>query len=373
MVLNDRKKQILKSIVDAYIDSGEPVGSKYLTTYGNISLSPATIRNEMSELEEMGYLDKPHTSAGRVPSSSAYRLYVDELMENYRLTIDELNVINELMRYKASELDKIITQAGKVISDLTHCVTLSFTQEHGGSVIARFDAVYIDENGFLLVMISGRSSVHSEHIKTECRLTPEGVALLKDVLNESLAGVPMEQVTMPLMMKMEERAGHLAPLIHPIVRAVFNCTHAEADEGIHVNGLSNLLAYPEFSDVEKLRSIIDVFDKQKEDIRRLLTDSPPDVKADETAPNPHEVIPFKDSSGMKVYIGGENDGSALADTSLVFCTVPVGSTESVIGILGPKRMDYKKVVSTLRQFAESIGRTIESNGNQQHTEDIDES
>lgn len=367
MALSDRKKQILKSVIDAYIDSGEPVGSKYLTAYGNISLSPATIRNEMSELEEMGYLDKPHTSAGRIPSSSAYRLYVDELMENYRLTMEELSVINELAHFKASELDRIITQAGKVMSDLTHCVTLSFTKEHGGDVISRFDTVYVDESSFLLVMISGEKSVRSEHIRTDCFITEQAVVLLKDILNENLAGVTIEQVTMPLIMKMEAAAGHLAPIINPIIRVAFSCSDPSVggDGTIKINGLSNLLEYPEFSDLGKLRSIIDVFDKRKEYIKDLLTApaqrEPEGGASSENGAGNGELVPMQTDSGMKIYIGDDAGGSALSDTSLVFCTVPTGSTESVIGILGPKRMDYRKVVSTLRQFTESIGKALEQN------------
>lgn len=364
MALNERKKQILKSIVDAYIDSGEPVGSKYLTSYGNISLSPATIRNEMSELEEMGYLDKPHTSAGRVPSSSAYRLYVDELMENYRLTMEELDVINELAHCKVSELDKIINQAGKVMSDLTHCVTLSFTKDQGSEqgAFSRFETVYVDDASFLLVMIPcGKGKVRSEHIRTEYFLTEDSLTLIKNILNENLAFLSIDQVTMPIIMKMESAAGRLAPLISPIIRTVFAESSTEPDTGVKVNGLSNLLAYPEFSDVEKLRSIMDVFDKRKGYIRELLTS--PDVPSDEKGDALSGLVPLETGSGMKIYIGDEESSSALSDTSLVLCTVPVGNTESVIGILGPKRMDYKKAVSALRQFAESIGKA-QNDGNE---------
>ena len=367
MVLNDRKKQILKSVVDAYIASGEPVGSKYLTSHGNISLSPATIRNEMSELEEMGYLDKPHTSAGRVPSSNAYRLYVDELMENYRLTMEELTVINELAHFKAAELDKIITQASKVMSELTQGVTLSVTKEQTENTISRFETVFVDESNFLLVMISGTKNVRSQQIKTDCFLTEESLVLIKRILNENLTGIGIERVTMPLIMKMEQEAGRLAPIINPMIRAIFNCTQPENDGTIKIDGISNLLAYPEFSDVEKLKSIMDIFDKKKGYIKNLLTS--PDILSDENG-GKGALVPA--GNGMKIYIGDEAESSALADTSLVFCTLPVGGSESVIGILGPKRMDYKKVVSTLRQFSESIGRAMDNSGEIQSTEDINE-
>ncbi|MBR5528703.1 MAG: heat-inducible transcription repressor HrcA [Clostridia bacterium] len=365
MELSDRKKRILKSIIDAYIDSGEPVGSKFLTSYGNISLSPATIRNEMSELENMGYLDKPHTSAGRVPSSSAYRLYVDELMENYRLTMEELNVINELMHFKASELDKIITQAGKVMSELTQCVTLSFTRENGADTISRFDTVFVDETSFLLVMISGTKQVRSEHVKTEYYINDEALCAIRRVLNENLTGITLENVTMPLIMKMEAEAGRLAPLINPIIRIAFSCFETEGDGSVKISGLSNLLSYPEFSDVEKLRSLMDMFDKKKGYLKNLLS-SPDPQNAENLG-----LVPQDFGSDMKIYIGNEHDGTAFSDTGMVFCTVPMGNTQSVIGILGPKRMDYRKAVSALRVLAENMEKTagIENN---QNTEDINE-
>lgn len=371
MQLNDRKKQILKSVVDAYIASGEPVGSKFLTAHSNISLSPATIRNEMSELEEMGYLDKPHTSAGRVPSSNAYRLYVDELMGSYRLTMEELGVINELMHYKMSELDKIITQAGKVMSDLTHCVTLSYTKEKRQDTVSRFDTVFIDEKSFLLVVIQNSGKVKSEHMSADCYITPAALSNLKDVLNEYFTDISLEEITMPHIMKAESGAANLAPLINPIIRVAFSCDSARDESGVKINGISNLLEYPEFSDVEKLRKIMNVFDKKDGYIKELLTsaDSP------EFTDNGTGLVPFETESGVKVYIGDENSSSALSGASIIFCSVPTGDTESVIGILGPKRMDYKKAVSALKQFSQTIGKAMEENGIKKEinlTEDIND-
>lgn len=367
MELNDRKKQILKSVIDAYIASGEPVGSKYLTAYGNISLSPATIRNEMSELEEMGYLDKPHTSAGRVPSGSAYRLYVDELMESYRLTMEELGVINELMHFKMTELDKIIGKASKVMSDMTHYVTLSFTKEpDGGSVeaVRRFETVLVDSNSFLLVMIPVSGGVRSEHVKTECFLTEEDMVDIKNVLNENLAFLTPEQVSVPLIMKTEREAGRLAPLISPIIRVAYRYAERNGDGSVHVDGLSNLLNYPELSEPERLRSIMEVFDKKAAELKHLLTEPEPSQKAK----NISDLVPLEVGDGMRVYIGDESGRSALSDTSLVLCSFPVGNTEAVIGVLGPKRMDYRKVVSTLRQFSRSIEKTIERQEENQESE-----
>jgi heat-inducible transcriptional repressor len=283
-------------------------------------------------------------------------------MENYRLTMEELDIINELAHCKVSELDKIINRAGKVMSDLTHCVTLSFTKDGNGSgrCFSRFDTVFVDNSSFLLVMIpEGRGKVRSEHIRTEYFLSEDSLTLIKNILNENLAFLSIEQVTMPVIMKMESAAGRLAPLISSIIRTVFSESASDADGNVKVEGLSNLLAYPEFSNVEKLRSIMDVFDKKKGYIKQLLTG--PDI-IDDTSENITGLVPMETSSGVKIYIGDEEGSSALSDTSLILCTVPVGNTESVIGILGPKRMDYKKAVSALRQFAESIEKA-QTDGN----------
>lgn len=369
MELNERKKQILKSVIDAYIASGEPVGSKFLTSYGNISLSPATIRNEMSELEEMGYLDKPHTSAGRVPSSSAYRLYVDELMENYRLTMEEISVINDLMRFKMGELDKIITKASKIMSDMTHYVSLAFTRDSGEEqpdTVSRFDAVWVTSSSFLLVMILSSGKVRSELIKTDCFLTEDSPAQMKEVLNRYLTGLVPEQVTVPLLMKMEQQAGRLAPLIHAVVRVVFSSAGQESDDGVHIDGLSNLLNYPELSEPKRLRSIMDVFDRRTGDLKRLLADPSSSGNTPGSLPG---MVPLEARDGMRVYIGDESSHAALSDTSLVLCTFPVGNTEAAIGVLGPKRMNYQKVVSTLRQFTHSIEKTIEQNDEKRATEE----
>ncbi len=357
MELSDRKKQILKSVIDAYIDSGEPVGSKYLTASTNISLSSATIRNEMSELEEMGYLDKPHTSAGRVPSSMAYRLYVDELMESYRLTIEELNVINELMKFKSGELDKIISRAGKIMSDLTGCVTLAVTESQSAGKIRRFDTVPVDASSFLLVIITSDGEARSEHIKTESYISDISLSSLKCALNDNLTGLTLDEITMPIIMKAELEAGELSSLINPIIRLAFSCAENDSEGNVKISGISNLLAYPEFSDVEKLKSIMDVFDKKKGYIRNLLTDSA-QAHSESGEESEERMRPFNTESGLKVYIGDESTSSALSDTSLVFCTLPMGGSEAVIGILGPKRMDYRKVVSTLKQFTRSIERAM---------------
>lgn len=347
MELNERKRLILKSIIDAYIDSGEPIGSKFLSSHINIPLSPATIRNEMSELEDLGYLDKPHTSAGRIPSSSAYRLYVNQLMESYRLTIDEINTINNIMQFKLSELDKIISRANKIMSDVTHCVALSLTESPARDTVSRFDAVSINTSGFLLVIITSGGDIKSEHVNTPYNISGKSLEEIKNALNKNLTGILLEDISISTIIKLEQDLGMFAPLANPLVHIIYNSFNKDSEKTVNIDGLANLLSYPEFSDIDKLRSIINVFDHHRDYIKDLLTCS---AKKD-NFPIP---APIDAGSGLKIYIGDDENSSVLSDTSLVFCTIPVGNTDAVIGILGPKRMDYKKAVSTLKKFTENI-------------------
>ncbi len=346
--LNERKKQILKSIIDAYIDSGEPIGSKYLTQYGQISLSPATIRNEMSELEEMGFLDKPHTSAGRVPSNAAYKIYVDKLMESYRLTCEELDLLNDLVRFKMDELDKIVGKAGKIMSGLTNYATVTMTTVSKQNKFSRFDALLIDSQSFLLVMISAESTIKTRHVYTDYHLDQAAIEVIKLALNKNLTDIPLDSVSLPVIMKTEEDMGRYRALVTPVLRICYEAISEETGGAVKIDGLTNLLSYHEFSDVSKVRELMRLFEEKKDYINNLLS-SPADV--DTTDENHNK---------LKVYIGDETTIPALSDTSMVFCSVPMGSQNAIIGILGPKRMDYKKVFSSLRQFASNMEKVIDS-------------
>ncbi|MBP3579998.1 MAG: heat-inducible transcription repressor HrcA, partial [Clostridia bacterium] len=213
MDLNERKMQILKSIVDEYISKGEPVGSKHLVEYGKMSLSPATIRNEMSELEEMGYLDKPHTSAGRIPSNAAYRIYVEQLMENYRLNVEELNLLNELTRFKMDETDKLVEKAAKVISEITNCAAMALMTGSKKHVVKRFDTLLIDEKSFVLVMVMPDDTIKTQHLRTQLIIDEQAVKCIKDALNSHLSLISLDDVSLPLMIKLEKDFGRYSPLV----------------------------------------------------------------------------------------------------------------------------------------------------------------
>ena len=339
MDLNERKMQILKSIVDEYISKGEPVGSKHLVEYGKMSLSPATIRNEMSELEEMGYLDKPHTSAGRIPSNAAYRIYVEQLMENYRLNVEELNLLNELTRFKMDETDKLVEKAAKVISEITNCAAMALMTGSKKHVVKRFDTLLIDEKSFVLVMVMPDDTIKTQHLRTQLIIDEQAVKCIKDALNSHLSLISLDDVSLPLMIKLEKDFGRYSPLVTDVVRTAYEAVCEVKDESVKIDGITNLLSYPEFTDVNKVKNILSLVEKEQNKIKEFLE------------PDGDEKI----GKSLKVYIGDESPVEELSDTSVVFCSLPVGNGQNaVLGILGPKRMDYKKVISALHGLADTI-------------------
>jgi len=341
MDLNERKMRILKSIIDEYIDKGEPVGSKHLVEYGNISLSPATIRNEMSELEEMGYLDKPHTSAGRIPSNAAYRIYVEQLMENYRLNVEELSLLNELSRFKMEKMDKLVSRVGRVISEITNCASVAMMTSPKKHMVSRYDVVLIDEHGFLLVMVLPDGSVKSEHIRTELVVDEKAVLSIKLALNELLCEVSLSEVALPTMLELEKRFGRYASLVSIVVRTAYESVCDIKTEDVKIDGITNLLSYPEFKDVGKVKNLLSLVEEKHDSIKSIFSNN---VESDDKQ--------------FKVYIGDENNIEELSDTSVVYCSMPVGNGQNaVIGIIGPKRMDYRKVIGALKSLSETLGNS----------------
>jgi len=343
MELNERKLRILKSIIDEYIDSGEPVGSKYLMQHGNFSLSPATIRNEMSDLEDMGYLDKTHVSSGRVPSSNAYRLYVDELMRDYKSSEEQLELLNELTRFKTDEMDKIITKARKIMSRVTNYATITVEQGSEEGVVKRFDTLLIDNTGMLLVMIMPDGTVNTKHINTGMPISAADVARIRDALNFSLAEKSLGNVSLPDIMRLEEMFGELKSLVNPLLRIAYEAAAGQTGQSVEVDGITNLLSYPEFKDVERVKDLLGLLEPEG------------GIK---------DIIPASSVSSdnrLKVYIGDDSDGSKLSDASIVFCKVPIGKKNTVFGILGPKRMDYRRAADALTSLAQTM-KNMTDNG-----------
>lgn len=333
MELSERKKQILKQVCDAYISGGEPVGSKYLTQHGDFNLSSATIRNEMAELERMGFLEQPHTSAGRVPSTLGYRTYIAMLMENYRLSLEEVQTINELLDFKLGELGHIMEEASRVISELTNYTAVTMLK-NSGVTVSRYEGVLIDEQSFLVVMICDDGEICNSHIRLDVPIDETVMKRIIAVLNSHLTGVPFDTVSFQLLLELEEEMGEYAPLVKPVLRSLCASMNVESKEEIHYGGITKLLSYPEFFNVQKARGVLEAFERKKEFIDRVLGQTTDDVN---------------------VFFGDESSDPMLPDSSFVFVPIKSGDrTIGGIGVIGPRRMDYKKVIASLRYFADGL-------------------
>ncbi len=336
--LSDRKKRILKSLIDEYIRSGEPVGSKYISGALPDSVSSATVRNEMSEMTELGYLDKPHTSAGRVPTAKALKTYVDGLMEEYKLSLEELELLNELLEYKVGEFGKLLSQAARALSAITNYTAISVLKPAALSAES-FRAVTVDDESFLLLMKCTDGQVMTRTVKAS-QSDELLLKALEKALNGCLTGLTAEQVTLPVILRLEESAAEAKALVSPTLRAVYDMLGAEAEEDVQVEGITKLLSYPEFFDVSKAKQVLGVLEQKHALVSRLTGGE---------AGKPNLVM--------------SGEGLESTDASVVYYPIIAGGkTVGAIGVIGPKRMDYKKVIASLEYFATGLSEEMNSKG-----------
>ena len=337
--LNDRKKQILQAIIDAHIKGGEPVGSKYLTEEANIPFSSATIRNDMADLEEMGLLVSPHHSSGRVPSEKGYKYYVQSLMQRYQMTLDDIDKLNRLTRQKMSELDRIIDAAGMLMSSLTNYTAMTFKGASSDILILSFRTMYMSSRMFLLIMVNNRDKAETRHINTDFDIDEQILLKLEKVLNKYVAGVSAQNITLPMIVEMEREMGEDgAPLINQAIKCIYELEEISGGN-LKFDGVNKLLQYPEYSDPDKIRGILGMIEEHKEEIIDVVSKANPD----ETA----------------VVIGSDMQSEAAKNSSLIFRPIKIGGkVVGAIGLIGPTRMDYSKVISTVDYVTESIEKMM---------------
>ena len=334
MELTERKKQILRAIVDSYIRTAEPVGSKTISQMPGMDFSPATIRNEMADLTTMGLLEQPHTSAGRVPSAAGYRLYVDELMQNYRLSMDETKTINQAMEVKMQEVDKMISQVGKLVSKMTDLPAYAVAARSSQRTVKRFDLILAEAGSFILVVMLSDNQVQNKLIRLPLDVSQEDLRLLSAVLNASLTELTADEITPELLAKVTRSAAGAASLVPVIVDytvELLKKTHSE----VYMTGQAKLLGQPEYHDVEKAQEVLTSLDE--------------DVISN---------LPATLSSGTtQILVGPENVAKELKDSSVVITKFDIGDgMQGMIGVVGPTRMDYAKITARLSYFAENLGR-----------------
>ena len=346
--LSDRKKMILKAIIDAHIENGEPVGSKYLTQGGKFSYSSATIRNEMAELEAMGYLEQPHTSAGRVPSEAGYRFYVDSLVERYRMTQTEAETLKAQLREKQAEIDSILDTAMRLAASMTNYTAIAVRPRIASMTVKKFELVPVDDTSMVLVMVTAGGAVRTQNIVSQRPVTDEALKKLANLMNIRLAGLTGDQFTLPILMEIENAMGEYAFLVDPVVKSVCQTISGTAKGDIKIDGVDRLLSYPEFYDIGRLKDMLAMFERKDELLQLVSGECAPMMPAGQT-----------DEDGVHVYIGSENPVIIMDNSSLVFKPVKKdGRTVGAIGIIGPTRMNYQKVISMIDNITNSISDVL---------------
>lgn len=339
MELSERKRRILRAIIDSYIQSAEPVGSKAIASMPGMDVSSATIRNEMADLTELGYLEQPHTSAGRIPSPAGYRLYVNELMEGYRLSIDETQSLNQAMELKLQEFDKVMSQVGKMVSKLTNLPAYTVARAATQTTVKHFEILSADTGSFILVVLTSTEVVKNKLIKLPLNVTEQDLKLLSAVLNASLTDLAAEAITPEILSKIGKSAGAAASLVPVIVDYTVQVLQEQLQSEVHLTGQMKLLGQPEYHDVEKAQEVLATLDE--------------DVIANLPAPTDGPV---------QILVGPENIARELKDTSVVMTRFDIGDgMQGMIGVVGPTRMDYARVTARLSYFAEGLGRMFGKN------------
>ena len=337
MELTERKKRILRAIVETYIATAEPVGSKAVAELAGLDVSTATIRNEMADLTELGLLEQPHTSAGRIPSAAGYRLYVNELMDRQQLTIQETQRINEALNLKMEELDRVIDRAGKVLSQLSDYPVFTVAAAKERVTVKRFDLLMVEENAFIAVVMTDNSIVKNKLIHLPDQLSDTQLQLLSAVLNSSFVGLTRDEMEETLD-KMET---HTAPgafeLISLVVEFAIEILDDQGRRKVRTAGITHLLEHPEYRSLDKAKPLMNYLSEENEASRLPMN--------------------LSDGKNMNILIGPENVSDALKDTSVVMASYDIGDNmKGVIGVVGPTRMDYAKVTARLSYFADSLTR-----------------
>ena len=336
MELTERKKKVLRSVVDLYIRTAEPVGSKAITELPDMKYSSATIRNEMADLTAMGYLEQPHTSAGRIPSAAGYRLYVDELMLDYRLSMDETNSITSAIEEKMQKVDKLVEKVAKLVSQATDLPAISVASRYGGATVKRFELILAGQGSVILVVMLTDDQVLNKLIKLPVNVTEADLKILSAVLNATMTNLTAEEFSPELLERVMGSAGEAASLVPVIMEFTADTLSRQGSTNMAVAGQMRLLGQPEYRDVDKAQKLMSSLDED------ALANLP---------------AVMQNANGTKVLVGPEHVAQELKDTSVVMTKFDIGDgMQGMIGVVGPTRMDYAKVTARLSYFAESLSK-----------------
>lgn len=335
MQLDERKSKILQAIIRNYLETGEPVGSRTISKFSDLNLSSATIRNEMADLEEMGYILQPHTSAGRIPSDKGYRLYVDAMMEVREKEVVEMK---EMLLEKQDKMEVLLKNVVKLLAQNTNYATMISAPSLNRNKVKFIQLSRMDKNQILAVIVVGGNVIKNHILSVTNPLSDETILKLNILLNTHLNGLSIEEINLGMISAMKLQAGSHSDIVSEVIDAVAEAIQADEDLEIYTSGANNILRYPELADHQKARELLNTFEE-----KQMLSELVQEALADEG------------NTGIQVYIGNESPIQSMRDCSVVTATYELDEgMRGTIGIIGPKRMDYEKVVHTLQSLRNQL-------------------
>ncbi|AJY76294.1 heat-inducible transcriptional repressor HrcA [Paenibacillus beijingensis] len=337
-MLTERQRMILNAIINDYIRSAEPVGSRSISKRGDVGYSPATIRNEMADLEELGFLEQPHTSAGRIPSIKGYRYYVDHLVRHDEISEHDFQTLRSFFTEKMIQMEQVIQHAAMILSSLTNYTSIVLGPESFSNKLKHFQLVPLGGDKAVAIVVTDTGHVENRTITIPHDLSMDEIGKAVHILNDKLIGVPLSRLKSKLFTEVGAELGRYADQCEQLLHVLDQALESENDNRVFLSGATNMLIQPEFKDVDKVKTILDLLDETPT-IMRMFSALP---------------------TGIQVRIGTENDHEAISNCSLITATYSVeGQSLGTIGILGPTRMDYGKVISLLDMLSKNMNAVME--------------
>lgn len=333
--LDERKMKILQAIIRNYLETGEPVGSRTISKYTDLNLSSATIRNEMADLEELGYILQPHTSAGRIPSDKGYRLYVDEMMAAKEKEVEDMK---EMLLEKEDKMDHLLKQVARVLANSTNYATMISAPQYHRNKLKFIQLSRVEANQLLLVVVAEGNIIKNQMLSVTEVLDDETILKLNILLNTHLNGLSLEEINLGMISALKQKAGIHSAIVSEVIDSVAETIKADEGLEIYTSGTNNIFKYPELADQKRASELITTFE-EKQTLNELV----------------QETLSGDNSTGIQVYIGDETPVQSMKDCSVVTATYELEEgMKGTIGIIGPKRMDYDKVVDTLKTLMHQL-------------------
>ena len=339
MELDERKEKILKAIIQTYLETGEPVGSRTISKYSGLKLSSATIRNEMSDLEELGYIIQPHTSAGRIPSDKGYRFYVDQIIQEKD---SQVNAMQDMMIQRVDRVELLLKQMAQILASNTNYATMVSGPNYHQTKLKFIQLSRVEANKLLIVVVVEGNIIRNSFVTLDEELSNEEILNLNILLNNSLNGLTIQEINLGVIARLKEQAGIHSGVMSSVMDAVANVIQLDDDMEIYTSGATNIFKYPELADTSKASELISAFE-EKQDLVDLVKERMSDTE----------------NTGIQVYIGDEMPVQTMKDCSVVTATYELGKgMHGTIGIIGPKRMDYANVVDSLKALKVQLDELI---------------